>query len=122
MGKKCILVVDDEENIRFLYNEELHDMGFSVELAKNAAEAEEKLRDKKPDLIILDIKMPDVDGIELLNRIRSNDTTTPIIISSAYNDYKQDFNVWGAEAYVVKSSDLTELKGEIKRILWGDNP
>ena len=67
---KKILVVDDEENIRFLYKEELEDDGFAVDLAKNGEEALEKLQHFHPDLITLDIKMPGMNGIEVLKRIK----------------------------------------------------
>jgi len=111
------MVVDDEENIRFLYKEELEDEGFSVELAKNGEEALEKLPDFKPDLITLDIKMPGMNGIEVLKRIREQDRELPIVLCSAYGEYKQDFTTWASDAYVVKCADLTELKTTIRRLL-----
>jgi two-component system response regulator (stage 0 sporulation protein F) len=114
---KRIMVVDDEENIRFLYKEELEDEGFSVELAKNGEEALEKLPDFKPDLITLDIKMPGINGIEVLKRIRERDRELPIVLCSAYGEYKQDFTTWASDAYVVKCADLTELKTTIRRLL-----
>jgi len=114
---KRIMVVDDEENIRFLYKEELEDEGFSVELAKNGEEALEKLPDFKPDLITLDIKMPGMNGIEVLKRIREQDRRLPIVLCSAYGEYKQDFTTWASDAYVVKCADLTELKTTIRRLL-----
>jgi len=111
------MVVDDEENIRFLYKEELEDEGFSVELAKNGEEALEKLPDFKPDLITLDIKMPGMNGIEVLKHIREQDRELPIVLCSAYGEYKQDFTTWASDAYVVKCADLTELKTTIRRLL-----
>lgn len=114
---KKIMVVDDEENIRFLYKEELEDEGFSVELAKNGEEALEKLPDFKPDLITLDIKMPGMNGIEVLKHIREQDRELPIVLCSAYGEYKQDFTTWASDAYVVKCADLTELKTTIRRLL-----
>jgi two-component system response regulator (stage 0 sporulation protein F) len=114
---KRIMVVDDEENIRFLYKEELEDEGFSVELAKNGEEALEKLPDFKPDLITLDIKMPGMNGIDVLKRIREQDRKLPIVLCSAYGEYKQDFTTWASDAYVVKCADLTELKTTIRRLL-----
>jgi len=114
---KKIMVVDDEENIRFLYKEELEDEGFTVELAKNGEEALEKFPDFKPDLITLDIKMPGMNGIEVLKRIREQDRKLPIVLCSAYGEYKQDFTTWASDAYVVKCADLTELKTTIRRLL-----
>jgi len=112
-----ILVVDDEEGIRNLYKEELEDEGFIVEAAKNGEEAIEKLRLFQPDLVTLDIKMPGMDGIETLKRIREQQRKLPIILCSAYNEYKQDFTTWASDAYVVKCADLTEFKSTIRRLL-----
>ncbi len=114
---KKILVVDDEENIRFLYKEELEEEGFIVELAGNGEEAMEKLSVFRPDLVTLDLKMPGMGGIETLKRIRERDRNLPIVLCSAYGEYKQDFTTWASDAYVVKSADLTELKSTIRRFL-----
>jgi CheY-like chemotaxis protein len=114
---KKILIVDDEEGIRFLYKEELEEEGFKVELANNGKEALEKLPLFRPDLVTLDIKMPVMDGIEALKRIREVDRQLPIILCSAYGEYKQDFTTWASDAYVVKCADLTDLKFTIRRLL-----
>lgn len=112
-----ILVVDDEENIRFLYKEELEDEGYNVVLAANAEEAMKKIIEHQPDLITLDIKMPGMDGIEFLRKLKEENRNIPVILCSAYGSYKQDFRVWASDAYVVKSADLRELKQTIKEIL-----
>ncbi len=114
---KKILVVDDEENIRLLYKEELEEDGFAVELARDGEEALNKFPGIHPDLVTLDIRMPGMGGIEVLKRIREKDKAVPIILCSAYSDYKQDFATWASDAYVVKCADLTELKGTIRRLL-----
>ncbi len=114
---KRILIVDDEENIRFLYKEELEDEGFAVDLAKNGEEALEKIGTFQPDLVTLDIKMPGLNGIEVLKRIREQKRNLPIVLCSAYGEYKQDLSTWASDAYVVKCADLTELKETIRRLL-----
>ncbi|MGZ3537014.1 MAG: response regulator, partial [Thermodesulfobacteriota bacterium] len=114
---KRILVVDDEESIRFLYKEELEEEGFVVECAKNGEEAIEMLSVFKPDLISLDIKMPVMDGIEALKRIRETERQLPIILCSAYGEYKQDLTTWASDAYVVKCADLTAFKSTIRKLL-----
>jgi two-component system, response regulator, stage 0 sporulation protein F len=114
---KKILVVDDEENIRFLYKEELEEDGFAVELAKNGEEALAKFPVVHPDLVTLDIKMPGMGGIEVLQRIREKDKNLPVILCSAYSDFKQDFTTWASDAYVVKCSDMAELKSTIHKLL-----
>lgn len=114
---KRILIVDDEESIRFLYKEELEEDGFEVELAENGKEALEKLPLFKPDLITLDIKMPVMDGIETLKRIREVEKQIPVILCSAYGEYKQDLTTWASDAYIVKCADLTGLKTTIRKLL-----
>jgi len=114
---KRILVVDDEESIRFLYKEELQEEGYIVECAKNGEEALEMLSVFKPDLISLDIKMPVMDGIEALKRIREKERQLPIILCSAYGEYKQDLTTWASDTYVVKCADLTAFKTTIRKLL-----
>jgi len=114
---KRILVVDDEESIRLLYKEELEEEGFAVEVARDGFEALEQLPLFKPDLITLDIKMPGLNGIETLKRIRETERQVPIVMCSAYGEYKQDLTTWASDAYVVKCADLTELKTTIRRLL-----
>ncbi len=117
MDKTRILIVDDEENIRLLYSEELADEGYEVMTAKDAHDADKKIPDFKPDLITLDIKMPGMDGIEYLRKFREKDKKTPVILCTAYSDYKKDFKVWESEAYVVKSFNLDHLKNTIREVL-----
>lgn len=112
-----ILVVDDEESIRLLYKEELEDEGFIVEVARDGLEALQRIPVFKPDLITLDIKMPGLDGIETLKRIREIERYVPIVMCSAYGEYKQDLTTWASDAYVVKCADLTNLKHTIRRLL-----
>jgi DNA-binding response OmpR family regulator len=112
-----ILVVDDEESIRKLYQLELVDEGYNVILAADGQEALLKMEQENPDLVILDMRMPMVDGIEFLDSFTQTGKKLPIIINSAYTDYRMDLTTWAAEAYLVKSSDLSELKTEVKRLL-----
>lgn len=112
-----ILVVDDEESIRLLYKEELEEDGFVVEVAKDGLEALKQVPIFKPDLITLDIKMPGLNGIETLKRIRETERQVLIVMCSAYGEYKQDLTTWASDAYVVKCADLTELKNTIRKLL-----
>lgn len=112
-----ILVVDDEENIRHLYKAELEDEGYQVLTAGDGEEALEVFDSQDVHLMTIDIKMPKMDGLDLITNIRERDKELPIVVCSAYPSYKQDFHVWGAEAYVVKSADLSELKQRVKKLL-----
>ncbi|HPN29974.1 MAG TPA: response regulator, partial [bacterium] len=83
----------------------------------NGKEAVEKVLSEKPDLVILDIQMPGINGIETLDEILTYNKQLPIILHSAYSNYKDNFMSWAADAYIVKSSNLDELKKQIIKIL-----
>jgi DNA-binding response OmpR family regulator len=110
-----ILIVDDDQNILRLYKEELEDEGYNIVTASNGQEAIERFEAEDPDLVTLDILLPDIDGIKLLRQMKEKKPRLPIIMSTAY-DYRDDFAVWASEAYIVKSSDLTELKATIRKL------
>jgi DNA-binding response OmpR family regulator len=111
-----ILIVDDDQNILRLYKEELEDEGYIIVTASNGQEAIEMFEKEDPDLVTLDILLPDIDGIKLLRQMKEKKPRLPIIMSTAY-DYRDDFAVWASEAYIVKSSDMTELKATIKKLM-----
>ncbi|HHV00704.1 MAG TPA: response regulator [Defluviitoga tunisiensis] len=113
-----ILVVDDEENIRTLIKEELEDAGYEVFCAPNAKKALEILDNNKDiEIICTDIEMPDVNGLELAAEIRKKYSNKKIIFLTAYSHYKSEMASWAADAYVVKSMDLTELIDTIKNLI-----
>ena len=112
-----LLVVDDDKNLSILYEQELTDEGHEVTLASSAPQALDYLKTHHPDLIVLDISMPGMDGIEALGKILAKDKSMPVILNTAYSTYKDNFMTWSADAYVVKSGDLTELKAKIKEVL-----
>lgn len=112
-----LLVVDDEDNIRLLYSQELSDEGYEVTGAATAAEAVARLEEGEFDLVVLDIKLKNESGLDLLQRIVKERHEMPVILCTAFSCYKDDFSAWLADSYVVKSSDLQELKDEIKRLL-----
>jgi DNA-binding response OmpR family regulator len=114
---RTILVVDDDEAIRTLLQEELIDEGYKVIIASNARDALKKVEEEALDLVILDIRMPGMDGLEALPRILGLKEGLPVILNSAYTQYQESFMSWAADAYVVKSSDLTELKAKVKDLI-----
>jgi DNA-binding response OmpR family regulator len=114
---KHILVVDDEKHICELYRSELEDEGYRVSVAHSGKEALSSVDADPPHLIVLDIQMPGMDGIETLEKLVGSDKGIPIILNTAYSHYRDDFTTWGADSYVVKSSDTSKLKAEIKRLL-----
>ena len=108
-----ILIVDDEEHIRFLYSEELTEAGYEVITAEDGNMLLEKIEEEKPDLIVLDIKMVDYNGLDLLQDIRNKFYNLPVILCTAYDTFKEDMKSIAADFYVIKSFDLTELKTKI---------
>ena len=72
------------------------------------------------DLVILDIKIPKREGTEVLHEVKKRNRDIPVILNSAYSTYKSDFSTWMADAYVVKSADLDELKDKVKELLRPD--
>ncbi len=114
---KKILVVDDEANIRELYREEFEDMGYEVTTVADGVQALSEL-DRMPfDLVTLDMRMPDIDGIETLRKMKEKNSALPVVICTAYEEYKHDFGSWCSDAYVVKSSDTSLLRDTVKKIL-----
>ncbi len=114
---KRILVVDDEEAIRLLYQEELGEAGYQVDVAADGSEALRRIEKARPDLMTIDLRMPGMDGIELIGRVRAMYRDLPIVICTAYGDFKSDFGTWASDAFLTKSADLQELKTKIHELL-----
>ena len=115
-----ILVVDDEEHIRFLYSEELTEVGYEVITADSGYKLMERIEEEKPDLVVLDIKMLDYNGLDLLQDIRNKFYNLPVVLCTAYDTFKEDMKSIAADYYVIKSFDLTELKSKIAMALEAD--
>ena len=112
-----ILVVDDDDPIRRLIALELKDDGYEVLTASNAQDALKLVQTEPLDLVILDIRMPGMDGLEALPRILGLKEGLKVILNTAYSQYQESFMSWAADAYIIKSADLTELKAKVKELL-----
>jgi DNA-binding response OmpR family regulator len=117
-----VLIVDDEKHIRLLYAEELEEEGYDVALASDGEGILELIGKEEPDVVVLDIKMVSSNGLDVLQEIRNKFYNLPVILCSAYGSYKVDIKSIAADAYVVKSSDLTELKNKIVQVLEASVP
>lgn len=111
-----ILVVDNDRKLQLLYREELEEEGYEVHVAGSGREALEKFERIRPALVTVDITLPDIDGVRLLEQLKDLDPRCPAIILTAY-DFFDDSAIWVSDEYMVKSSDLTELKDKIHRFV-----
>ena len=109
-----VLIVDDDPTILFLYKEELTDEGYDVITLNNCHGIIETIAKQKPDLIVLDINLGDINGLDVLQDIRNSYYDMHVILCTAYPAFNYDLKSLAADYYVVKSPDLTELKAKIK--------
>jgi CheY-like chemotaxis protein len=120
MGSK-ILIVDDTETMRLYEQMLLSGQGYELELAENGVQALEKIKEKKPDLVLLDIMMPEMDGIVCCQRIKSEEATRDIKVvmvttKSEYRKVKEAFAA-GCDDYVTKPINRVELLSKLKELL-----
>ena len=109
---KTILATDSNENIRLLLETELTLEGYEVVLVDNGLAALKKIKEGAPDLVILDLKMPDLHGLEVLKTIREKNKELPVIICTAYEKMQDDYTIWSGRvaAFLTKPLDLENLK------------
>ena len=119
--KGKILLVEDNELQRELYREELEAEGYDVEIAIDGDNALAKVGRECPDLVVLDIELPNLDGIETMRKLLDDHPDIPVILNSAYTHYKSNFISWGARAYLIKSSDTSELLNEVNKVMMTEN-
>jgi CheY-like chemotaxis protein len=120
-GSHLVLVADDEEDIVGLVTTIIERSGHEVVAVRNGAQALAALRERRPDLVVLDISMPEVDGLEVLRRIRADEETSalPVLLLSAQaqeGDVKRGFAT-GASAYVKKPFSPHELARRVDELL-----
>ena len=114
---KKVLIVDDEPHLRLLYETELRRAGYETMTASNAIQGLEYVETMKPDLVILDIRMAGMDGIEAMQRILERDNSIPVVLNTAFSSYRDNYMTWAADAYVTKSSDVSELLQTVEDLL-----
>ena len=119
MPGKTIMIIDDEPSFIEMVKLRLEANGYKTVGATEGNEAMEKLSQFIPDLILLDIMMPGMDGYTFLRELRSNDQTKriPVIVVTGRPDMKELFEIEGIEHYILKSGDMSELLNIIKGII-----
>jgi len=120
---KTILIVDDDKDFCFLCERELRFEGFATRSVGSGPEALGLISENPPvEVVILDIKMAPMDGIQVLNQVRKRDVYIPVILHSGHSSYQHDFATWSADAYLMKSPDLRELKEKVEEFLVYEKP
>ena len=110
-----VLIVEDEKNLLDLYTDELMDAGFEVRPLSSGKEAIDMIKRERPRVVVLDIKLQDIEGLRVLEAIKEFDRSIPVILNSAYAVYKADFASWMADDYIIKSSNVAELVRKVKQ-------
>ena len=124
--KKKILLVDDDKGIVEVIKRALEEEGFEVAFAYDGAEGFEKLQSESPDLIILDISMPSMNGYEFMRALRAKKVievkpVTPVIVLTAKEEMKEMFKLEGAKEYLVKPVEAPDLIQKVRKQLKSDD-
>ena len=114
---KKILVVDDDPNIRFLYNQLFSEKGYEVLEAESGKETFYILNNEEINLVVLDIKLRLESGLNILQGIAKEFSNIPVVLCTAFASYQDDYTSWLADSYIVKSSNPYELLKEVDDVL-----
>ncbi|MEH7172266.1 response regulator [Priestia megaterium] len=114
-----ILIVDDQYGIRILLTEVLQKEGYTTFQAANGFQAIDITKEQAPDLVLLDMKIPGMDGIEILKRLKQHDETIKVIIMTAYGelDMIQEAKDLGALTHFAKSFDIDEIRKVVREYI-----
>jgi|GEM_PF-1420113 len=112
-----LLIAEDNTSVAELYREEFETEGYAVEVVDNGASAIERAREWQPDIVVLDIGMPEMSGLEALSDLCAGGRT--VIVNTAYPLFRKDFRAYLAKAWVTKSSDIEPLLEVVRQTLDG---
>ena len=123
MSGNKVLLVDDDQDFSQLLAFDLKKRGYTVVSAGNGEEGLEKVKSEKPDLIVLDIKMPKMDGYTFVRRLKKDEENKdiPVVVLTSYEPMKDMFQLEGVKDYFVKSVDMQGLIKTIDSYLKDDN-
>ncbi|MCP5024904.1 MAG: response regulator transcription factor, partial [Actinomycetia bacterium] len=119
MAGERLLVVDDEENLRTMLCAALRHHGFEISDASNGRDALAAIEETKPDLVVLDVMMPDLDGFEVCRRLRADNNHTPVLFLTARDSTEDKVRglTLGGDDYLEKPFSLEELVARVSAIL-----
>lgn len=114
-----LLIVDDQKGIRRLLTEVFLEYGYEIESCANGLKALELIPEFKPDLIIMDVKMPGMNGIDVIKKVREMNKDIKVIMMTAYGDqhYISQAEALDVAKFIIKPFDLNELKKQVGEIL-----
>jgi two-component system, NtrC family, response regulator AtoC len=119
MARKRILIVDDEPSSLELLEVYLSEKGYEIGCAVDGRECVEKLASFRPEILVLDVRLPDVNGLEILERLKARENTPHVIVITAFHDMETTIKAMklGAFEYIPKPIDVDELESAIKRAI-----
>lgn len=112
-----ILLVDDDRNQCIMFAEALQDEGHEVDVVHDGRAAVDRVTADRPDLVVLDINMPVMDGLDALGKIIDRDPRIPVILHTAYSSYRESFVSMAAVEYLVKTGNPDVLCEAVCRVL-----
>jgi len=118
MAQKAILVADDDASIRSLLRQLLQDEGYAVQEAATGSEVVQRVGEGAPDLVIMDVRMPELDGIEALSRVKASAPRTAVLIMTAFGSSNAAIRAMelGAFDYVTKPFELDKISHTVQRV------
>jgi len=118
MGQKAVLVADDDAAVRSLLRQVLQEEGYAVQEAATGVEVVDKVKEGSPDLVIMDVRMPELDGIEALSRVKATSPKTSVLIMTAFGSSNAAIRAMelGAFDYVTKPFELDKISHAVQRV------
>src|SRR5574341_1337616 len=118
MAQKAILVADDDASIRSLLKQLLQEEGYAVHEAATGVEVVDRVKDASPDLVIMDVRMPELDGIEALSRVKAGSPKTAVLIMTAFGSSNAAIRAMelGAFDYVTKPFELDKINYTVQKV------
>ncbi|MCG3119369.1 MAG: Virulence transcriptional regulatory protein PhoP [bacterium] len=110
-----VLLVENDANLNLLYRVRLKQAGYEVSAVDTGVKALAVVLHERIDVVLMDLALPDYDGLQLLDRIISYNPLLPVIIHTDHEFWSEDFRSWGAAAYVLKSPDFSKLLSTLRQ-------